>query len=111
MAISTIKTNITSGNATVSSGIAGGVRWSKIGNVVFVTAQDVGSTTALGDDALICSNLPSCITTSVGAFVSVGDPTSVLRFRVDQYGNMYIHYDGMAANRQYYGTVSYLSSN
>ena len=97
-------------NATLSSYIAGNVKYTKIGNIVIVNFFDVYVKSNLSHAVVLASNLPTStdyIITTLKNF----DKPEIMRIAVNQSGQIVDHYSGNAANKNnYYGTLIYITN-
>ena len=104
-------------NATLSSGISGGVKYLKFGNLVLVEIRELYSSSEItASGTIIASGLPSAsVPTNFVVSLVTGSTSndSNCRLRIDNSGNLTLFNDKMYAGSsslQYYGQVMYLSN-
>lgn len=97
-------------NATLSSYIAGTVRYTKIGNIVIVSFFDVHVKSNLSHAVVLASNLP----TSTGYIITTltnFDAPGAMRVAINTSGQIVDHYSSNTANNNnYYGTLIYITN-
>ena len=98
-------------NATLSSYIAGTVRYTKIGNIVIVSFSDVYVKSNLSHNKVLASNLPTSTDYIITTLTNFDAPGAMMRIAVNPSGQIVTHYSGNTANNNnYYGTLIYITN-
>lgn len=97
-------------NATLSSYIAGTVKYTKIGNIVIVSFFDVYVKSNLSHNKVLASNLPTSTDYIITTLTNFDAPGG-MRIAVNPSGQIVAHYSSNTANNNnYYGTLIYITN-
>lgn len=98
-------------NATLSSYIAGTVRYVKIGNIVIVNFSDVQVKSNLSHSVVLASGLPVSTTFQLTVLDNFDTPGAPMRIAINTSGQIVDHYSNNVANNNgYYGTLVYITN-
>lgn len=97
-------------NATLSSYIAGTVRYTKIGNIVIVSFFDVHVKSNLSHAVVLASGLPTSTVYQMTVLKNF-DASGYMRIAVNPSGQIVDHYSSnTVSNNSYYGTLIYITN-
>lgn len=97
-------------NATLSSYIAGTVRYTKIGNIVIVNFSDVYVKSNLSHNVVLASGLPTSTVYQMTALTNFDAP-GAMRVAINTSGQIVDHYSSNTADKNnYYGTLIYVTN-
>ena len=98
-------------NVTLSSYIAGTVRYTKIGNIVIVNFSDVQVKSNLSHAVVLASGLPTSTAFQLTVLDNFDTSSNPMRVAINTSGQIVDHYSvNTASSKGYYGTLIYITN-
>lgn len=98
-------------DATKTSAIGGIVKYTKIGNIVIVTFDDITIKSNLNHGTILVSGLPASTNYQRTLLLAFSNSVTPLRVAINESGQIINHYSGLTANNNnYYGTLIYVTN-